>query len=180
VKESEPEQDEAAQRVKDFFKTVAGEDMEIDWAELKEVLDLALKREFAFEGFSRDVCRSMVAMMDVDHSGKLGLEEFISLWKSIRTWKNAFRMYDKDNSGHLSAFELRQALHSAGYSVNNKVLEVLCLRYGDSKGQIMFDDFIMCAVKLKCMIEIYREKDADGGGGARFSLEEWVEKTLYS
>lgn len=37
-------EDENTKRVKEFFKTVAGEDMEIDWSELKEVLDLALKR----------------------------------------------------------------------------------------------------------------------------------------
>ena len=46
VKEDEdPDaEDENTKKVKEFFKTVAGEDMEIDWAELKEVLDLALKR----------------------------------------------------------------------------------------------------------------------------------------
>ena len=61
-------------------------------------------------------------------------------------------MFDEDNSGHLSSFELRQALTSAGYHVNNHVLQSLVLRYGDSSGQITFDDFIMCAVKLKAMI----------------------------
>lgn len=39
------------------------------------------------EGFSKDVCRSMVAMMDVDRSGKLGFEEFKTLWIDIRHWK---------------------------------------------------------------------------------------------
>ena len=61
-------------------------------------------------------------------------------------------MFDHDNSGHLSSFELRQALTSAGYQVNNHVLQSLVLRYGDKDGQILFDDFIMCAVKLKAMI----------------------------
>lgn len=44
MKETEPEEAEAAERVQQFFKTVAGDDMGIDWSELKEVLDLALKR----------------------------------------------------------------------------------------------------------------------------------------
>jgi len=43
------------------------------------------------EGFSKDVCRSMVAMMDVDRSGKLGFEEFKTLWIDIRHWKVKFK-----------------------------------------------------------------------------------------
>lgn len=38
-------------------------------------------------GFTKDVCRSMVAMLDVDHSGKLGFEEFRTLWNDIRKWR---------------------------------------------------------------------------------------------
>lgn len=39
------------------------------------------------EGFSKDICRSMVAMLDVDHSGKLGFEEFKALWNDIKNWR---------------------------------------------------------------------------------------------
>lgn len=39
------------------------------------------------QGFSKDICRSMVAMLDTDHSGKLGLEEFKSLLNDIAKWK---------------------------------------------------------------------------------------------
>lgn len=39
------------------------------------------------QGFSKDICRSMVAMLDKDHSGKLGFEEFKSLWNDIRNWR---------------------------------------------------------------------------------------------
>lgn len=61
-------------------------------------------------------------------------------------------MYDKDNSGSLSGFELRQALNSAGYKLNNHILNILMHRYGSKQSEIEFDDFIMCAVKLKTMI----------------------------
>lgn len=39
------------------------------------------------QGFSKDICRSMVAMLDIDHSGKLGLEEFKTLLNDIAKWK---------------------------------------------------------------------------------------------
>lgn len=39
------------------------------------------------KGFSKDVCRGMVALLDTDRSGKLGYEEFKILWMDIRNWK---------------------------------------------------------------------------------------------
>ncbi|KAK7078496.1 Calpain-1 catalytic subunit, partial [Halocaridina rubra] len=146
------QQVEHDERIREFFHNVAGEDLEIDWKELQNVLNISFKREFVFEGFSKDVCRSMVAMLDVDHSGKLGLTEFVKLWSDLIIWKNSFQLYDKDGSGHLCSFELRQALNSAGYRLNNHVCNALMFRYGDKGGQISFDDFIMCSVKLKTMM----------------------------
>ncbi|KAK4300804.1 hypothetical protein Pmani_027019 [Petrolisthes manimaculis] len=157
--EDETQEAEADERINGFFRKVAGEDLEIDWKELQDVLNYALKREFNFEGFTKDVCRSMIAMMDVDRSGKLGLQEFLQLWTDIRVWKNAFRIYDKDNSGELCSFELRQALNSAGYRLNNHVCNALMLRYGDRQGKISFDDFIMCSVKLKTMMGMEDDPD---------------------
>ncbi|XP_042207807.1 calpain-B-like isoform X5 [Homarus americanus] len=178
--EDDAQEVEADERIRGFFRKVAGEDLEIDWKELQGVLDFALKREFNFDGFTKDVCRSMIAMMDVDRSGKLGLQEFLQLWTDIRVWKNAFKLYDKDNSGHLCSFELRQALNSAGYRLNNHICNALMLRYGDKEGRISFDDFIMCSVKLKTMMEIFQERDPDKTLSATFTLEEWVENTMYS
>ncbi|PNF15199.1 Calpain-B [Cryptotermes secundus] len=180
VKQPEPEEEKTQDKVKEFFCKIAGEDMEIDWMELKEILDYAMRNETKKEGFSKDVCRSMVAMMDVDRSGKLGFEEFKALWVDIRHWKAVFKLYDKDDSGCLSAFELRQALNSAGYRLNNHILNILAHRYSTKNGMITFDDFMMCAVRLKTMIDIFREKDTDNTNTATFTMEEWVEKTLYS
>ncbi|XP_029032114.1 calpain-A-like isoform X2 [Osmia bicornis bicornis] len=221
--QDEPEPDRNAEKVREFFKKLAGDDMEVDWMELKEILDFAMRKELpqsvrrseAHEtvqgdgsfidtlisllcgivcnneqynkslethdkGFSKDVCRSMVAMLDVDHSGKLGFEEFRTLWNDIKKWRAVFKLYDKDESGFLSAFELRQALNSAGYRLNNHILNILVHRYGTKDGTITFDDYIMCAVRLKTMIDIFRERDPDQTNTATFTMEEWIEKTLYS
>ncbi|XP_053974212.1 calpain-A-like isoform X2 [Hylaeus volcanicus] len=221
----EPEPDRNEDKVREFFKKLAGDDMEVDWMELKEILDFAMRKELpqssgrseahvtetvqgngSFidtiisllcgivcnneqynksvetrdKGFSKDVCRSMVAMLDVDHSGKLGFEEFRTLWNDIRKWRAVYKLYDKDDSGFLSAFELRQALNSAGYRLNNHILNILVHRYGTKDGMITFDDYIMCAVRLKTMIDIFRERDPDLTNTATFTMEEWIEKTLYS
>ncbi|KAK0096665.1 hypothetical protein PV326_004775 [Microctonus aethiopoides] len=159
VRPNEPDQND--EKVREFFRKLAGDDMEVDWMELKEILDYAMRKELPLssshndaanptdtsqengnivetiisllcgifctdeqynkpvemhnEGFTKDVCRSMVAMLDVDHSGKLGFEEFKCLWNDIRNWRAVFR-------------------------------------YGTKDGTITFDDFIMCAVRLKTMI----------------------------
>lgn len=51
--------------------------------------------ELKGQGFSKDVCRSMIAMLDKDNSGGLGFEEFKSLWIDLRNWRvsimNVFR-----------------------------------------------------------------------------------------
>ncbi|KAK1117955.1 hypothetical protein K0M31_015621 [Melipona bicolor] len=223
--QDESDQDRNAEKVREFFKKLAGDDMEVDWTELKEILDFAMRKELpqsarrseahapetvqgdgSFidtlisllcgilcnneqynktvetnnKGFSKDVCRSMVAMLDTDHSGKLGFEEFKTLWNDIRRWRAVFKLYDKNESGQLSAFELRQALNSAGYRLNNHILNILVHRYGTKDGMITFDDYIMCAVRLKTMIDIFRERDPDSTNTATFTMEEWIEKTLYS
>lgn len=61
-------------------------------------------------------------------------------------------MHDKDNSGRLTGAELRNAFKEVGYHLNYHILNILMHRYGNKQGVIEFDDFIMCAVKLKTMM----------------------------
>ena len=37
--------------------------------------------------FSNEICRSMVALLDYDHSGKLDIEEFKLLFNEVMRWK---------------------------------------------------------------------------------------------
>ncbi|XP_320457.4 calpain-A isoform X1 [Anopheles gambiae] len=131
-------------------------------------------------GFSKDACRSMVAMLDEDGSGKLGLAEFQKLLADIARWKGVFKQYDTDQSGRISPFELRAALQSAGYTLNNHIINMLMHRYGSKEGEIWFDDFITCAVKIRTMFDIFKARDLSNRNEARFTLEEWITKTIYS
>ncbi|GFV48240.1 calpain-A [Trichonephila clavipes] len=113
------------------------------------------------------------------HDGDWLIDGIREAWLRCFVWMNVFKQYDIDHSGSLNTIELRAALHSAGYRLNFHVLRALVLRYG-KKGKINFDDFIMCAVKLKTMIETFQERDPRKTLMATFTLDEWVEKTMYS
>lgn len=188
-----------------IFVDIAGVGGEIGWPELKQLLDHSM-RDVIESGstFSKDMCRSMVAMMDADGSGKLGYPEFEVLLNDIAKWKviiycthciyincicdiytpyyylqAVFKYYDRKQSRRLNAFELREALNSCGYRLNNKVLNVLAHRYGCLDGEVAFDDFIMCCIKTKTMINRFKEKERRTGT-ATFNLDDWLEQTIYS
>lgn len=162
-----------------FFRRVAGEDLEVNWEELQELLNSTFCKT-GFQGWSKDICRSAIAMMDADRSGKLGFDEFQQLWKDIEYWEMVYKKFDTDNSGSLSSSELRNALTSSGFSVNSRVVQGLVLRYGNKDGCLQFDDFLLCAIKLKCMIEVFKERVPDGKKSAVFTIDDWVDITLYS
>ncbi|XP_046809455.1 calpain-A isoform X2 [Lucilia cuprina] len=178
VKPVDPQRD-ALQRL---FNSVAGADMEVDWMELKRILDHSLRDVMMAspEGFSKDVCRAMVAMLDADKSGKLGFEEFEALLTDIAKWKAVFKVYDVYQTGRIDGFQLRAALNSAGYHLNNHILNALAHRYGTRDGKIAFDDFLMCAVKIKTYMDIFNDKDTEHTGTATFTMDEWIESTIYS
>lgn len=168
--------------MKHAFKRVAGEDMEIDAYELRQILNAAFMKEFKFDGFSNETCRSMVATLDDDRSGRLGFEEFRKLWIDLRLWKTVFKNHDKDKSGNFNSYELRQAFHAIGFRVSNQTFNALVQRYSQRDGKIEFDDFIHCVVRMKTMFDIFKEMDRGGkpGGKAEFSLDQFIQTTMYS
>lgn len=122
----------------------------------------------------------MVALHDGDMSGKLGFEEFKSLWRDLRIWKANFKNFDSDNSGCLNSYELRSALRNAGFKLSNSSLHTLVARYSNKEGQIAFADFIMCAIRLKSILASFRNSDPDQTGIAAFHLEDFIQIAMYS
>ncbi|KAM8709706.1 hypothetical protein ACLKA7_016503 [Drosophila subpalustris] len=178
-----PKEEDDPQRIalKRLFDSVAGDDEEVDWQELKRILDHSMKDVMVgTEGFSKDAVRSMVAMLDKDRSGRLGFEEFEALLTDIAKWRAVFKLYDTRRSGSIDGFHLRGALNSAGYHLNNRLLNALAHRYGSREGKVPFDDFLMCAIKVKTFIEMFRERDTDNSDTAFFNLDDWLERTIYS
>jgi hypothetical protein len=141
----------------------------------------------------------MVAMLDIDHSGKLGLKEFTILLNDIAKWRvschplplptfsswqfSSQAVYKHFTQGidKLHASELRSVLASVGYRLNKPILNSLVYRYASSGGKNFdFDDFIHCAIKVKTIIGHFQSKDFKNSDQATFTLEEWITKSLYS
>ncbi|XP_060574934.1 calpain-B-like isoform X9 [Ruditapes philippinarum] len=187
VKEAPPmtEEDQAqGQELRESFKRIAGSDLEVDAYELRDILNSVFTKgdasKFKFDGFGLDVCRSMVAMHDGDLSGKLGFDEFKQLWQDLRKWKAVFKEFDKDNSGLLSTYELRGAFRSSGFKLSNRSLSAIILRFSNKKGEIEFDDFVLCAIRLKTMIASFKAYDQQGQGVAAYDIDTFIQTTMYS
>ncbi|XP_029642543.1 calpain-A isoform X2 [Octopus sinensis] len=178
--EATDEEKEQGEALRSKFMEIAGEDMEINSYELRDVLNTVFKSEFQFEGFGIEACRSMVAMHDGDMSGKLGFVEFKTLWKDLRRWKSVFKDFDADKSGNLNSHELRNALHSAGFRLSNNNFQALVMRYSNEDGSISFVDFIVCAIRLKSMLTSFATYDTGKTGVIALSANNFVQMTMYS
>ncbi|KAL7010735.1 hypothetical protein ACKWTF_016855 [Chironomus riparius] len=152
----------------------------LNGSDISKATVVLVQNESTSLDFSKEVCRSMVAMLDFDKSGKLGLNELKCLFNEITMWRSVFNLYDQDHNYKLDNHELRDALGSAGYRLNNHILCSLLYRYGSPDNTMSIDDFIMCAVKVKTMIERYKENDTNKDNRAIFTVDEWISSALYS
>uniref|UniRef100_A0A673A733 Calpain-3 n=1 Tax=Sphaeramia orbicularis TaxID=375764 RepID=A0A673A733_9TELE len=118
------EESEEDQQFRTIFQEIAGDvshvrklggDMEITANELK-------KRP---QQSHHQTCRSMIALMDMDGTGRLNLQEFRHLWNKIKQWQ--VRLLSGSNS-----YEMRNAVNDAGFRLNNQL-------------------FISCLVRLEAM-----------------------------
>lgn len=176
--------EEALDIDKQFWKTFqkfSGEDGEIDQYELQEILSLAFANLVNSNSFSLEACRSMIAMFDVDKTGALGYKEFRALWMILRQWKEVFHRFDKDQSGDMNLFELRDALISLGYRLSNTALSSIHLRYHNKKGTIPFDIFIQILVRVIVMFDTFRNhvmKRGPRANKAVFTIDDFIESAL--
>lgn len=64
----------------------------------------------------------------------------------------AFERHDETGGKILKPFKLKEVLKSAGYCLNHRVLNSLQRRYGTEDGQVKFNDYFMCVLRLNKMI----------------------------
>ncbi|XP_071323662.1 calpain-3b isoform X2 [Trachinotus anak] len=179
----QPEETEEDKQFRAIYQQIAGEDMQICANELKTIMKNVLAKHGEIkttEGFSLETCRSMIALMDTDGTGKLNLQEFKHLWKKIKEWQLIFKRYDKDKSSSISSFEMRNAVNDAGFHLNKQLYDILAMRYADEHLNIDFDSYICCFVRLEGMFRAFNAFDKDGDGIIKLNVLEWLQLTMYS
>ncbi|XP_040082776.1 calpain-3 isoform X4 [Oryx dammah] len=176
------QESEEQRQFRNIFRQIAGDDMEICADELKNVLNRVVSKhkDLKTQGFTLESCRSMIALMDTDGSGRLNLQEFHHLWKKIKTWQKIFKHYDTDQSGTINSYEMRNAVNDAGFHLNNQLYDIITMRYADKYMNIDFDSFICCFVRLEGMFRAFNAFDKDGDGIIKLNVLEWLQLTMYA
>ncbi len=90
----------------------------------------------------------MFAAVDTDHSGFIDYSEFVVAAineKKLLTedrLKAAFKMFDKDGSGMISAAEIKEVLGFKKH-LNNKAIDNVMKQVDDNNdGEISYDEFV--------------------------------------
>ncbi|XP_017292730.1 calpain-1 catalytic subunit [Kryptolebias marmoratus] len=167
---------------KNLFRQLAGPDMEISVTELQTILNriISKHKDLKTDGFGKEACRSMINLMDTDGSGKLGLTEFHVLWEKIKRYLTIFRQFDLDKSGTMSSYEMRMALESAGFKLNNHLFQLIILRYTEEDMAVDFDNFVNCLVRLETMFKTFKTMDTDGDGQISLNFFQWITLTMFA
>ncbi|XP_008330721.1 calpain small subunit 1a [Cynoglossus semilaevis] len=164
------------------FQQLAGDDLEVSPTELMSILNRIISKhgDLKTDGFSIENCRSMVAVMDSDSTGKLGFHEFKHLWNNIKKWQGVYKSFDRDGSGLIGADELPSAFGAAGFPLNDQLFNMIIRRYSDENGNMDFDNYIGCLVRLDAMCRAFKTLDKDNNGTIKVNVQEWLQLTMYS
>ncbi|KAB5541813.1 hypothetical protein DKX38_014787 [Salix brachista] len=125
----------------------------------------------------RTVRLLMFLFKNPNDSLRCGPKEFAALWSCLGQWRGIFERYDKDRSGKIDLFELRDALYSLGFAIPSSVLQVLISKYDDGSGrrvELNFDSFVECGMMLKGLTEKFKEKDKRHTGTTAFNYDEFM------
>ncbi|KAM4742240.1 calpain small subunit 1-like [Anableps anableps] len=179
---TEAHENDEEKQFRKVFQQLAGDDMEVSPNELMNILNKVISRHanLKTDGFSIESCRSMVAVMDSDSTGKLGFHEFKYLWNNIKKWQSIYLSHDSDRSGTICRRELPRAFQAAGFPLNDQLFNLIIRRYSDENGDMDFDNFIGCLVRLDAMCRAFKTLDSDNSGTIDLDIKEWLQLTMYS
>ncbi|XP_009331962.1 PREDICTED: calpain-13 [Pygoscelis adeliae] len=167
---------------KAVFLRYAKQGSAIDASQLQQLLnEVILQDEMTSLGgrFSFDSCRGILSLMDLNSDGRLTLQEFGSLWRSLTKYMVIFSKEDRNHSGFLDLSELKSAIQTAGLAANEQLLRLMALRYSDAARRIGFSDFVCCMLRLETMTYAFQNL-AEGRSQILMTAMEWLTLVMYT
>ncbi|XP_074065762.1 calpain-14 isoform X2 [Macrotis lagotis] len=101
--------------------------------------------------FSIEACLGILALLDLNATGTVSIQEFRYLWKRLLIYQEVFHKQDKDKSGFLESGQLRVAAQEAEILLSDEVCNLMAIRYGNSKGKIGFENFVYFMLRVENM-----------------------------
>ncbi|NWZ03250.1 CAN14 protein, partial [Loxia curvirostra] len=153
------------QKKKIKFSSIS-QNPEINAVQLQRILNNISWRNFqSFRlNFSLDSCQGILALLDLNATGTLSIQEFRVLWKRLLFYLEIFQKRDTKRSGKLDLVELHAAVQETGISLSNEVCNLMAIRYGDPDLQISFESFVCFMLRVEIMGEAFRNLTQDGKG----------------
>uniref|UniRef100_A0A8C5FHM4 Calpain 2, (m/II) large subunit b n=1 Tax=Gadus morhua TaxID=8049 RepID=A0A8C5FHM4_GADMO len=152
-----------------LFTKLAGDDMEISYVELRTILNkiVSKRTDIKTDGFCCETCRVMVNLLDVSF-----LLTVICIDYYCLCLQTIYKQNDGDNSGTMSTPEMRVALKSAGFTLNNAIYQMLVCRYAEPDMTMDFDNFVACLMRLEMMFRIFKKLDTEDSGTVQVTLDQ--------
>nr|GEU39216.1 probable calcium-binding protein CML49 [Tanacetum cinerariifolium] len=129
------------------------------------------------QSFSIRTVRLLMHHFTNTNTRKIGPKEFTQVFYSLQNWRANFEKFDRDRSGQIDTWELREALMSLGFTVSPIVLDLLVSKFDKTGGYtkaIEYDNFIECCLIVKGLTEKFKEKDTMYSGNATFTYEAFM------
>ncbi|NXL73947.1 CAN14 protein, partial [Leptocoma aspasia] len=149
-----------------YFEQVSACNPEINAVQLQRILNNISWRNFrSFHlNFSLDSCQGILALLDLNATGTLSIQEFRVLWKRLLFYLEVFQKRNTNRAGKLDLVELHAAVQETGISLSNEVCNLMAIRYGDPDLQISFESFVCFMLRVEIMGEAFRNLTQDGKG----------------
>uniref|UniRef100_F6ZDM9 Calpain 14 n=1 Tax=Ornithorhynchus anatinus TaxID=9258 RepID=F6ZDM9_ORNAN len=114
--------------------------------------------------FNLDVCRGILALLDLNTTGTLSIQEFRGLWKRLLIYQEIFLKQERNRSGYLELGQLRAAVQEAGILLSDEVCNLMALRYGYPELKIGFESFVYFMLRVESMEDVFQNLTQDGKG----------------
>ncbi|XP_025117093.2 calpain-14 isoform X1 [Bubalus bubalis] len=128
--------------------------------------------------FSLEACQGILALLDLNASGTVSIQEFRDLWKQLMFYQEVFHKQDTNRSGSLNWAQLRAAMREAGIMLSDDVCQLMLIRYGGPDLQMDFVSFVHLMLRVENMEDVFQNLTQDGKG-IYLQKPEWLMMALY-